>query len=116
MGLKCNLHKREDDNTKQLKSDHFGIEIRRGVWYCQSINQLKSDHFGIEIKMLRSLSSRILLVKIRPFWDWNLSMPNVNHNLSLVKIRPFWDWNDDSETEDVSDDGLKSDHFGIEIN
>ena len=33
----------------QLKSDHFGIEIRRSVDIASLSLPLKSDHFGIEI-------------------------------------------------------------------
>ena len=33
------------------------------------------------------------LVKIRPFWDWNV-VDNIDFTKDYnVKIRPFWDWN-----------------------
>ena len=56
-------------------------------------NELKSDHFGIEINKLVYNLFLHLIVKIRPFWDWN-NLPNAKY---------------------AKEYELKSDHFGIEI-
>ena len=54
---------------KELKSDHFGIEMAIDDIFVIMEEGLKSDHFGIEIDSHSFINTHSHITKIRPFWD-----------------------------------------------
>ncbi len=60
-------------------------------------------------------SPQLIQVKIRPKWDWNMSMRMKGNTTLIVKIRPKWDWNERRMESRGWANKLKSDQNGIEI-
>ena len=78
-------------NTFELKSDHFGIEIRMRRLLKLQQYPLKSDHFGIEIVYLPKDEKWLFWLKSDHF-GIEMYLHLMHQFLSrIVKIRPFWD-------------------------
>ena len=64
---------------------------------------------------LLGLVCRLIIIKIRPLWDWNFILIPNRLKFSFIKIRPLWDWNNIIGITNITKIVLKSDHCGIEI-
>ena len=76
---------------------------------------LKSDHFGIEIRQGKKVGVGIIIVKIRPFWDWNKNPIDAEVEVEELKSDHFGIEISSQRVLNEERKKLKSDHFGIEI-